>query len=221
MPDRSKSDLYAAIRRETRAGVVADRDAHRDYMTEGLERGPRPARTHRPVAEEDLMLPVIYSMSVSLDGFIAAPDGDIGWTAPDAEQFRFHIEQTRHIAAHLCGYAACTRKRWCGRPPSRPCPARRSWSSPDLATDPEGGVLPDAEFGGRQRAAGHRRPRHRGRPAARPAGRGRGVHRRGGPRRSRHRRGPDRRDTASSSTRSSLAATPRTSLRSPNPSTCG
>jgi dihydrofolate reductase len=49
------------------------------------------------------MLPVIYSMSVSLDGFIAGPDGDVGWTAPDAEQFRFHIEQTRHIAAHLCG----------------------------------------------------------------------------------------------------------------------
>ena len=49
------------------------------------------------------MLPVIYSMSVSLDGFIAGPTGDIGWTAPDAEQFRFHIEQTRHIAAHLCG----------------------------------------------------------------------------------------------------------------------
>ena len=33
----------------------------------------------------------------------AGPGGDIGWTAPDAEQFRFHIEQTRHIAAHLCG----------------------------------------------------------------------------------------------------------------------
>ena len=49
------------------------------------------------------MLPVIYSMSVSLDGFIAGPDGDIGWSAPDAVQMRFHIEQTRHIAAHLCG----------------------------------------------------------------------------------------------------------------------
>ena len=48
------------------------------------------------------MLPVIYSMSVSLDGFIAGPNGDIRWTAPDAELFRFHIEQTRHIAAHLC-----------------------------------------------------------------------------------------------------------------------
>jgi dihydrofolate reductase len=49
------------------------------------------------------MLPVIYSMSVSLDGFIAGPTGDIDWGAPDAEQFRFHIEQTRQIAAHLCG----------------------------------------------------------------------------------------------------------------------
>jgi len=49
------------------------------------------------------MLPVIFSMSVSLDGFIAAPEGDIGWTAPDAELFRFHVEQTRHLAAHLCG----------------------------------------------------------------------------------------------------------------------
>jgi hypothetical protein len=38
----------------------------------------------RPVAEEYLMLPVIYSMSVSLDGFIAGPGGDIGWSAPDA-----------------------------------------------------------------------------------------------------------------------------------------
>ncbi len=49
------------------------------------------------------MLPVIYSMSVSLDGFIAAPGDDIGWTAPDADLFRFHVEQTRNISAHLCG----------------------------------------------------------------------------------------------------------------------
>jgi dihydrofolate reductase len=49
------------------------------------------------------MLPVIYSMSVSLDGFIAGPDGDIGWGDPDAGLMRFHIEQTRDIAAYLCG----------------------------------------------------------------------------------------------------------------------
>ncbi len=49
------------------------------------------------------MLPVIYSMSVSLDGFIAGPGDDIGWTVPDEELFRFRIEETRTVAAHLCG----------------------------------------------------------------------------------------------------------------------
>ena len=40
---------------------------------------------------------------MSLDGFIAGPTRDIGWTAPEAEQYRFHIEQTRYVPAHLCG----------------------------------------------------------------------------------------------------------------------
>jgi len=49
------------------------------------------------------MRKLIYSMSVSLDGFIAGPDGDISWSAPDEELMRFHNEQTRRIGAHLCG----------------------------------------------------------------------------------------------------------------------
>jgi dihydrofolate reductase len=49
------------------------------------------------------MRTVIYSMSVSLDGFIAGPGGDIGFTAPDEEQFRFHVEQTRDIGVELMG----------------------------------------------------------------------------------------------------------------------
>ena len=49
------------------------------------------------------MRPVIYSMSVSLDGFIVGPDGDIGWTAPDAERFLFHVQQTREIGVELMG----------------------------------------------------------------------------------------------------------------------
>ena len=31
------------------------------------------------------MRKLIYSMGVSLDGFIAGPDGDIDWSAPDEE----------------------------------------------------------------------------------------------------------------------------------------
>ena len=49
------------------------------------------------------MRKLIYSMSVSLDGYIAGPGGDIGWSAPDEEQFRFHIQQTRETGAHLLG----------------------------------------------------------------------------------------------------------------------
>jgi hypothetical protein len=32
-----------------------------------------------------------YSMSVSVDGFIADRAGAFGWTAPDEELFRFHL----------------------------------------------------------------------------------------------------------------------------------
>jgi dihydrofolate reductase len=49
------------------------------------------------------MRTVIYSMSVSLDGFIAGPGGDIGFSEPDKEQFRFHVEQTRDIGVELMG----------------------------------------------------------------------------------------------------------------------
>jgi dihydrofolate reductase len=49
------------------------------------------------------MRKVIYSMGVSLDGFIAGPDGEIDWSAPDEELHRFHNRQTRELGAHLCG----------------------------------------------------------------------------------------------------------------------
>jgi dihydrofolate reductase len=49
------------------------------------------------------MRKLIYSMGVSLDGFIAALDGSIDWSAPDEELHRFHNRQTREIGAHLCG----------------------------------------------------------------------------------------------------------------------
>jgi dihydrofolate reductase len=46
---------------------------------------------------------LIYSMSVSLDGHIAGPDGTIDWSAPDEELLRFHIEQTRELTGYLSG----------------------------------------------------------------------------------------------------------------------
>ena len=46
---------------------------------------------------------LIYSMSVSVDGFIADRRGEFAWSVPGEEQFRFHLEQTRELGAHLCG----------------------------------------------------------------------------------------------------------------------
>jgi dihydrofolate reductase len=46
---------------------------------------------------------LIYSMSVSVDGFITDRDGAFGWSVPSDEQFQFHLEQTRELAACVCG----------------------------------------------------------------------------------------------------------------------
>jgi dihydrofolate reductase len=46
---------------------------------------------------------LIYSMGVSVDGFIADREGAFGWGAPSEDQFRFHIEQVRELGALLLG----------------------------------------------------------------------------------------------------------------------
>lgn len=47
--------------------------------------------------------PVIYSLSLSLDGYITGPDGGFDWSAPDEELFRFSIDEIRGVSAHLLG----------------------------------------------------------------------------------------------------------------------
>src|SRR3954453_12113413 len=46
---------------------------------------------------------LIYSMGVSVDGFIADREGAFGWSAPSEEQFRFHTAQVRELGGYLCG----------------------------------------------------------------------------------------------------------------------
>ncbi len=46
---------------------------------------------------------LIYSMSVSVDGFIADREGGFSWSVPDEEQFRFHVTQTRELGGLLLG----------------------------------------------------------------------------------------------------------------------
>jgi hypothetical protein len=62
---------------------------------------PRDHRLSLRCGELEAML--IYSMSVSVDGFIADRKGAFGWTAPSEELFRFHLAQVRELGGYLCG----------------------------------------------------------------------------------------------------------------------
>jgi len=46
---------------------------------------------------------LIYSMSVSVDGFIADRDGAFGWSVPSDQLFRFHTAQVRELGGYLLG----------------------------------------------------------------------------------------------------------------------
>jgi dihydrofolate reductase len=46
---------------------------------------------------------LIYSMSVSVDGFIADREGAFSWSVPNEDQFRFHVTQTRELGGFLLG----------------------------------------------------------------------------------------------------------------------
>ena len=49
------------------------------------------------------MRKVVFAMTVSLDGFIAGPDGSIDWGAPDDELFRFHTQRVEDTDVQICG----------------------------------------------------------------------------------------------------------------------
>ncbi|NEB82279.1 dihydrofolate reductase [Streptomyces sp. SID14478] len=49
------------------------------------------------------MRSVTYSMGVSLDGYIVGPDGGFDWSAPDAEVFRYWIDEIRGVDVHVMG----------------------------------------------------------------------------------------------------------------------
>jgi dihydrofolate reductase len=46
---------------------------------------------------------LIFSMSASVDGFIADREGDFSWTPPDDELFAFHLEQVGALGHYLLG----------------------------------------------------------------------------------------------------------------------
>jgi dihydrofolate reductase len=46
---------------------------------------------------------LIYSMGVSVDGFIADREGAFAWTTPSDELFGFHLAQVRELGGYLLG----------------------------------------------------------------------------------------------------------------------
>jgi dihydrofolate reductase len=46
---------------------------------------------------------LIYSMGVSVDGFIADREGAFAWTGPSDELFRFHLAEVRKLGGYLLG----------------------------------------------------------------------------------------------------------------------
>lgn len=53
------------------------------------------------------MRKLIYGMNLTLDGYIAAPGDDIGWSEPSDELFQWWLEQEQEISLFLYG-----RKLW-------------------------------------------------------------------------------------------------------------
>jgi dihydrofolate reductase len=52
---------------------------------------------------DELEAMLIYSMSVSVDGFIADRNGAFGWSAPSEELFRFHTALVSELGGCLLG----------------------------------------------------------------------------------------------------------------------
>src|SRR3954449_2143454 len=52
---------------------------------------------------DELEAMLIYSMGVSVDGFIADREGAFGWGVPSDELFRFHLDQVRGLGSCLLG----------------------------------------------------------------------------------------------------------------------
>jgi dihydrofolate reductase len=46
---------------------------------------------------------LIYSMGVSVDGFIADRAGQFAWSVPSDEQFQFHLDEVSGLGGYLCG----------------------------------------------------------------------------------------------------------------------
>src|ERR1700761_5026155 len=119
-------------------------------------RGP----THE---EADAVRKLTFGMNLSLDGYIAAPGDDIGWSVPSDALFQWWSDRVGATGLALYG-----RKLWETMSSHWPTadqqpgatPAEKEFARP-LAGHAEGGVLLHDQHGRLEHPSGHRRRRHR------------------------------------------------------------
>jgi dihydrofolate reductase len=79
---------------------AAGQGVERDAISFDAASGHRSTNTGEGTS---LVGKLISSMSVSLDGYIAGPDGTFDWSVPSQELHRFHNERARELGCHLLG----------------------------------------------------------------------------------------------------------------------
>jgi hypothetical protein len=105
------------------------------------------------------MRKLIYGMNLTLDGYVAAPGDDLGWSGPSDELFQWWLDQEQAIGLLLYG-----RKLWEAMSSYWPTGDQQPNATPggdrvraELAGHAEGGVLLGDGEGRLEHPPGHRR----------------------------------------------------------------
>src|SRR6184192_2697727 len=112
------------------------------------------------------MRKLTFGMNLSLDGYIAAPGDDLGWSVPSDELFQWWSDRVG--ATGLALRAQTVGDDELPLADRRPAAWRHTGADrvrPPLAGHAEGGVLLDDQRGRLERPPGHRRRCHRDHPA--------------------------------------------------------
>jgi dihydrofolate reductase len=113
------------------------------------------------------MRKLTFGMNLSLDGYIAAPGDDLGWSVPSDELFQWWSDRVGATGLALYG-----RKLWETMSSHWPTADQQPGATPaqiEFARRwrdmPKGGVLLDDQRSRLERPPGHRRRCHRDHPA--------------------------------------------------------
>ena len=112
----------------------------------------------RPCGGLTRMGKLTYGMNVSVDGYIADTNGDIGWSDPDAELHQYWNDQVRDTAVSLYGrklYELMS-AHWPTADEAPDVSSVQAEFRPAVAGDAEGGVLEDPRLGRLELPAGAR-----------------------------------------------------------------